>query len=221
MTDTLYLSRIHFPVTALGPGNRIGIWFQGCSIRCVGCISADTWAAGRGATTVAEVTDRIAPWLPFADGITITGGEPFEQPDALKSLLRNVKSVFAGDVLVYTGFPFERVKPLLDDAAGLIDALISEPFDISAGQSLPLRGSDNQKLYTFTNRVKKLYGYYELPAGDGPSDLDVMFDDDGTVWFAGIPKRGDFLRLKAALTSQGHFVATSEASWGDASDTKG
>ena len=38
----LALSRMHFPVTTLGPGNRIGIWVQGCTIRCPGCVSADT-----------------------------------------------------------------------------------------------------------------------------------------------------------------------------------
>ena len=51
------LSRLHFPVTTLGPGRRIGIWFQGCSIRCPGCISADTWAFR---TAAAMVTDVLA-----------------------------------------------------------------------------------------------------------------------------------------------------------------
>lgn len=42
----MILSRLHFPVTTLGPGRRIGVWFQGCSIRCAGCISRDTWETG-------------------------------------------------------------------------------------------------------------------------------------------------------------------------------
>ena len=57
MTARIALSRIHFPVTTLGPGRRIGIWFQGCSIRCPGCISMDTWAQGRGNTTIEEVVE--------------------------------------------------------------------------------------------------------------------------------------------------------------------
>ncbi|HAU1321526.1 TPA: radical SAM protein, partial [Legionella pneumophila] len=44
----IYISRVHFPVTTLGPGHRIGIWFQGCSIRCPGCISTDTWNINKG-----------------------------------------------------------------------------------------------------------------------------------------------------------------------------
>ncbi|WP_461325238.1 4Fe-4S cluster-binding domain-containing protein [Bradyrhizobium diazoefficiens] len=48
MTIRISVSRIHFPVTTLGPGRRLGIWFQGCSIRCPGCISMDTWMEGAG-----------------------------------------------------------------------------------------------------------------------------------------------------------------------------
>jgi anaerobic ribonucleoside-triphosphate reductase activating protein len=79
---SIALSRLHFPVTTLGPGRRIGIWLQGCSIRCPGCISADTWAAAQGQTTTEAVVDAIILWLPDAEGITVSGGEPFDQPEA-------------------------------------------------------------------------------------------------------------------------------------------
>ena len=103
MTASIALSRIHFPVTTLGPGRRIGIWFQGCSIRCPGCISMDTWAPGRGITTIDEVVNAVAQWLPVADGITISGGEPFDQPIALLDLLGRLRSLTA-------------VKPMLERA---------------------------------------------------------------------------------------------------------
>ena len=86
MTE-LALSRIHFPVTMLGPGMRIGIWFQGCSIRCSGCISLDTWASERGITSVEAVFQTMQPFLPHADGLTVSGGEPFDQPLALVRFL--------------------------------------------------------------------------------------------------------------------------------------
>jgi hypothetical protein len=34
-----------------------------------------------------QVLKRISSWLPHADGITISGGEPFDQPEALQDLL--------------------------------------------------------------------------------------------------------------------------------------
>ncbi len=67
----LSLSRVHFPVTTLGPGRRLGIWFQGCSIRCPGCISADTWGPGRRRIALARLLADIQPWLEQAEGITV------------------------------------------------------------------------------------------------------------------------------------------------------
>lgn len=55
----LALSRMHFPVTTLGPGDRIGIWFQGCSIRCTGCISKDTWDPEINHINISEVENLL------------------------------------------------------------------------------------------------------------------------------------------------------------------
>ena len=67
---SIAISRVHFPVTTLGPRRRLGIWMQGCSIRCPGCISADTWATGRGVVALPQLLCQIAPWLDEAEGIT-------------------------------------------------------------------------------------------------------------------------------------------------------
>lgn len=196
------ISRIHYPVTTLGPGRRIGIWFQGCSIRCEGCISVDTWRHGRGKTSVAEVIERLKGWEGVADGVTITGGEPFEQSSALVELVRRIDQEFDLDVLVYTGYPRAQVQGTLDLVAGCIDALVSEPFDHWETDVLPIRGSDNQILHFLTSRGTSLFSEYDTPS-DNPT-LDAMFDRDGTVWFCGIPKRDDLRRLQVILQSKGH-----------------
>lgn len=208
--NTIYISRIHFPVTALGPGRRVGIWFQGCSIRCPCCISVDTWAADRGRTFVEDVMAAIGVWIDDADGVTISGGEPFDQPDALLELLHQLRKRFAGDILVYSGYQFDELITCLDNADGCIDALISGPFDHAAPQSLPLRGSDNQCLHTLTMLGEQRFMKYEQPQSDQPASLDVMFDEDGTVWFAGIPRRDDFSSLRNLLEQDGHRTFTSE-----------
>lgn len=205
------LSRVHFPVTTLGPGRRVGIWLQGCSIRCAGCISADTWAPGRGLTTVDEVVRAITPWLEEADGITISGGEPFDQPAALLALLRALRERTPVDTLVYSGHTFEFLVPTLSAAAGLIDALISEPYDRSAPQSLALRGSDNQRLHCLTEQGVRRFSQYERRAEEGDRRFDVMFDASGEVWLAGIPARDDIRRLGDVLTAAGHRAVFSEA----------
>ena len=55
----LQLNKAHFPVTALGPGRRIGIWVQGCSIQCPGCVSLDTWKPDR---SKAIEVDALIAW---------------------------------------------------------------------------------------------------------------------------------------------------------------
>ena len=209
MTD-LFLSRLHFPVTTLGPGRRIGLWVQGCSIRCPGCISADTWARGRQATTVSSLLAAMAPWLGSADGLTLTGGEPLEQAMALETLLRALRGRFAGDVLLYSGRPRAAAlgHPLVK--SGLIDAIIPEPYDRTAPQTRALRGGDNQPMILLTPLGRARFG----PLIDAPPEraLDVMFEltgDRPTVWFAGIPAPGDFARLEKRLRREGHTVNTS------------
>lgn len=205
----LRLSRVHFPVTSLGPGKRVGIWFQGCSIRCAGCISADTWSAAHGETTLADLLERVADYLPHADGVTISGGEPFEQPDALVALLAALRSTTSGDILVYSGHPIESLTSTLAKAAGLIDALITDPFEVHSAHSRPLRGSDNQRMHLLTSLGRERFAQYERPLTAQDKSLDVMFDEDGSVWFAGIPDRGDFQRLRDLLNDEGHLVQIS------------
>jgi anaerobic ribonucleoside-triphosphate reductase activating protein len=205
------VSRLHFPVTTLGPGRRVGVWVQGCSLRCPGCVSADTWPAGRGMTTVEAVVQAVEPWLREADGITVSGGEPFEQPVALLALLRELRARTPADVLVYSGHPVEAIAPWLARAKGLIDALISDPYVEEAPQTLPLRGSDNQRLHLLTDLGRSRFAEHQRPAAAPERRFDVMFDADGQVFLAGIPPRGDLARLRAALAAAGHAAWTSQA----------
>jgi anaerobic ribonucleoside-triphosphate reductase activating protein len=212
----LSLSRLHFPVTTLGPGRRVGIWLQGCSIRCPGCISADTWHATLGRTTVEAVIEALLPWLSEAEGITVSGGEPFDQPEALKVLLRKLRRLTPADILVYSGHPFEAITGWLRENPGLIDALISEPYDEHAEQTLALRGSDNQRIHFLTELGSARFASFERPALSDDRRFDVMFDADGTVWLAGIPARDDIRRLREAMRALGHDVVFSEAKSGEA-----
>jgi anaerobic ribonucleoside-triphosphate reductase activating protein len=199
----VFLSRAHFPVTTLGPGQRLGIWFQGCSIRCPGCISVDTWAFGQGEIEVSEFLESVAPWIAMADGITITGGEPFDQVDALFELLSKLRTVTSSDVLIFTGYPREHLPPL-ERFAGLVDGLMTDPYRADLPQQLALRGSDNQRLHCLTQRGAERFREYERSRTQSDNRLDVLVDESGTVWMAGIPRRGDMPRLIANLRALGH-----------------
>ncbi|CAI3805022.1 hypothetical protein GLGCALEP_03634 [Pseudomonas sp. MM221] len=182
----LSLSRVHFPVTTLGPGRRLGIWFQGCSIRCPGCISADTWGPGKRRVGIAQLLAQLTPWLAEAEGITLSGGEPFDQFPALLALLQGLRQSSPLDILVYSGYSLEHLQPQLQQAEGLIDALISDPFDQRSEQSLALRGSDNQRLNLLTSLGRERLASYQRPMQPADQALDLMFDENGSVWMAGI-----------------------------------
>lgn len=202
------VSRIHFPITTLGPGRRLGVWLQGCSIRCPGCISVDTWDTGVGEVGLDRLLEAVALHADKADGLTVSGGEPFDQPDALAALLREWRELSDRSALVFTGRELVDIAPWLERNPGLVDAVMAGPFRSDLPQTLALRGSDNQRLHTLTPLGAELSAF-DRPAGGSDRRLDVMFDEEGDAWMAGIPARGDLARLRRALTAAGHRAATS------------
>ncbi|MDR1662351.1 MAG: radical SAM protein [Azoarcus sp.] len=195
----LALSRVHFPVSALGPGRRVGIWFQGCSRRCPGCISPDTWKFARAALSVADCIRSLDHCLRRCDGVTLTGGEPLDQIAALKALARALKKHYSKSIFLFTGHAYAEALPLLSMLSPDIDAAMCGPYEASQPQTLALRGSDNQTLHCFTPLGESEFSSYERRAEARDKRLDAMFDADGSVWFAGIPARGDMKRLNRFL----------------------
>ena len=204
------LSRLHFPIRSLGPGARIGIWLQGCSIRCPGCISPDTWAEGTGETTVARVLDRLNEWAGEAEGLTVSGGEPLDQPAALAELLAGWRKISDGPVLLFTGYRWAVAERWFAGHPGLVDAVIAGPFVRTAGAALAMRGSDNQSLHILSGRGE-CFRQFDRPRTPGDRRLDVMFDEDGSVWLAGIPEKDDLERLRDILALDGHSLVMSSA----------
>lgn len=209
MVLTVGISRVHFPVTTLGPGKRLGIWFQGCSLRCEGCISVDTWATAKTLIPIDQLMMALSSYIPLVDGITISGGEPFDQFDALLAIVAQLREKTEVDILVYTGYSIENIADKLQQIKPYIDVLISDPFQRQNSQTLRLRGSDNQRLHCFTSQAKEKYAYYQQVVTTNDKVLDVMFDAEGVVWFAGIPKRDDFIKLQTILKQQGHQLKVS------------
>jgi anaerobic ribonucleoside-triphosphate reductase activating protein len=171
----------------------------------------DTWAARPADATVEGLLGGLAEVAAKADGLTVTGGEPFDQPDALLALLDGWRQMARGDVIVFSGYPVETIAPTLERCSGWIDLLVADPFVVSAGHTKPLRGSDNQRLLGLTRRGRRLASLYRRSIEPADRVLDILFDDHtGEVFMAGIPQPGDMRRLAEALTGQGHVAAVSE-----------
>jgi len=221
------INKAHFPVTVLGPGTRIGIWMQGCRIHCRGCVSQDTWAADPGReTTVA----RLITWCRQVttgagkafDGVTISGGEPFDQPLSLSKLLDALASWRAGgapdfDILCYSGYSLATLRRKHQALLDKLDALIPEPFVESEPLANLWRGSANQPLVLLSDRGRARFAQYaSAPADAFGKRIQVGVDPDAVesgrrVWFVGIPARGDMEALETLCAERG--VELAKVSW--------
>ena len=203
---------MHYPVTVLGPGRRVGIWLQGCSIGCPGCISRDTWDSDGGQNYAIE--DVVARCHAYAadglDGITISGGEPFEQPLSLAALLTALRAWRQDeprnfDILCYSGLPLKRLKSAHGDILELLDAVIPEPFKERRPLGPTWQGSNNQPLIPLSPLGRERYQAYldgTLPVSKG-----MQFSvEDGPIWMIGIPARNDMEEISAELAANGLYL---------------
>ena len=212
---TLLLAKAHHPVTTLGPGRRAGIWTQGCTIHCPGCLSRDTWEADP-ATAIPVAT--VLGWLRSldrVDGVTISGGEPFQQPDALRELLTGIRAWAPPDVdvLVYSGYALSRLRGSAwsRELLELCDAVVAGPYVDrlnAADMGQRWRGSANQRIIAVSELGRKRYG--DAECGATQPHMQVSVEDD-RIYYIGIPRRGDMERLTERLSLSG--IHGGEVSW--------
>jgi anaerobic ribonucleoside-triphosphate reductase activating protein len=143
--------------------------------------------------------------------VTISGGEPFDQLPGLTTLLKEIHKRHETNVLVFSGYPYETLLESEPSWGGLIDALVSDPFVEAIAQTKSLRGSDNQRLHCLTPTGHALFSCYDRSITEADKRLDIMFDEDGTVWLAGIPTRGDMAKFRELLREEGHLAQMTEA----------
>lgn len=135
-----------------GPGIRLVVFTQGCSHHCPGCHNPETHPFEGG--TLVEVNDILNQVRsnPLLDGITLSGGDPFEQAETLSELSKEVKTMGL-NVITYTGYTFEYILKNKDKNKGwdkLIshtDLLVDGRFEIEKkSMLLKFRGSENQRI---------------------------------------------------------------------------
>jgi anaerobic ribonucleoside-triphosphate reductase activating protein len=164
-----------------GPGERFVVWLQGCSLRCPGCWNPDTWA--HLPRTLVRPSDLAATVLATQgiEGITLTGGEPFEQAGGLVPLVERVRADGL-TVMAFTGFELEEL------AAGCQRSLLALCDVVVAGRyrrearspDLAWRGSANQKVHFLTDR----YGPAPMPSA---TSCEVHIRPDGSMDVTGFP----------------------------------
>ena len=211
------LNKLHFPVTALGPGRRIGIWFQGCTIGCAGCLSRDTWEARPShVSSVDAIMDWVSEAAPDGfDGATISGGEPFQQPAALGHLLDRLAAMRSGehdfDLLAYSGYPLKTLQRRHADILGRLDAIIPGRYiERQAGGGI-WRGSRNQEIVALSERGRAVYSAEALQTREDTPRPFQLCVTETAVWYIGVPNAGHMQVIEAAAAKRG--IALRGASW--------
>ena len=147
----LYLFRLYHDSTVDGPGRRSVVQVAGCSIRCIGCYVPETHEGANGKfVSIDEIVGDIESRRVLHDGVTILGGEPFDQAESLEVLVAGLK---ANDyhLCIYTGYTLESliarnsesVNRILETVDLLVDGAFDRNLTRNAGE---YRGSSNQRL---------------------------------------------------------------------------
>ena len=79
---------------AEGPGRRVALWVQGCSLRCAGCCNPEMFAPDAGPELELDaVVERVrAAARRGVEGLSILGGEPTEQAASVAAIARAARA---------------------------------------------------------------------------------------------------------------------------------
>lgn len=199
MDGFIYLASVLTGVHTLGPCGKKGrtvLWLSGCRRGCPGCMSPDFQVQKQDdCISVESLMTRLQGAADLCNGrVTISGGEPFEQPHGLGILCRELRSAGAMDILIYTGFTLNELKNRkdadIDTALRLCDVLIDGPYQRDKNIGTPMRGSANQRLHYLSDsaELRRQYEAYQKRK----NQLEIFASPDGTIQVAGIwPGEGE------------------------------
>ena len=132
-----------------GPGFRYAIFVQGCSHHCPGCHNPHTHDPNGGhLQDVSEMIEAMGK-DPMLSGVTLSGGEPFEQAGALLPIARAAREKGL-ELAAYTGYLYEQLLADNGDRRALLalcDVLIDGPYiDEKRNLDIRFKGSENQRI---------------------------------------------------------------------------
>lgn len=190
----LNIAEICSVTNTLGPGQRFAIWVQGCCFSCQNCIAPD-WIPNKTAIIMEpEKLTHLILSTPGTQGVTISGGEPMLQADALLELLILLKQKQALSVICFTGFTlaqlYAKSDPSINGLLEQIDVLIDGQYIPALNDDRGWRGSSNQVVHFLTPRHQAEASLFV----DRNRDIEIHLQADGAL-IVGIPSQS----LKAVI----------------------
>ncbi len=183
MNDKLRLYMTAPCSEVLGPYKRFIVWVQGCKRRCKGCIAKDSWALDGGELVEVDTIVQQILRQENIEGITISGGEPFLQQDALCELISKVREHKNVGVIIYTGMKYSEIENTA--LAHSADLIIDGEYVEELNDNKSLRGSSNQNVLCLTERYKDIISEYYGIQG---RKIELILAD-GITKMIGIPSK--------------------------------
>ena len=130
-----------------GTGFRDVLFVNYCPHHCEGCHNPESWDKANGKDiTIEEAFENLTK--SEITNVTFSGGEPFEQAEALTILAKMLKQK-GKTIWIYSGYTFEQIVKdetklkLLE----LCDVLVDGKFEINnKGLNMRFKGSYNQRI---------------------------------------------------------------------------
>ena len=130
-----------------GTGFRDVLFVNYCPHHCEGCHNPESWDKANGKDiTIEEAFENLTK--SEITNVTFSGGEPFEQAEALAILASMLKEK-GKTIWVYSGYTFEQLikDPVKLKLLELCDVLVDGKFEINnKGLNMRFKGSYNQRI---------------------------------------------------------------------------
>lgn len=136
---------------ANGPGIRTTIFVTGCTHKCPNCFNEEYQDFSFGDPWTPKETDEVIKDLRLDEvkGLTVLGGEPFQNEVDLLQVIRDIKKEVQKEIWIFSGYTYEEIlkdqdkKKLLEECDVLVDGKFVEALK---DLSLRFRGSSNQRI---------------------------------------------------------------------------
>lgn len=171
--------------SAEGPHERLALWVAGCDLACPGCCNPELFDPNSGRLLdLVEIHALLDRAVTNVEGITVLGGEPLQQIEAVTWLLREAKARQLG-TLLFTGYTLDEARTLegFDMLWAHVDTLVDGRFDARRpDRTRRFIGSANQGLQHHTSR------YRDPALWRGPARIEARVDPRGHVELHGLPR---------------------------------
>lgn len=166
-----------------GPGKRVLLFLQGCSIHCEGCVNRHLWDFGKGKNATSEEIISFCRDN-HVEGITLHGGEPLDQSEGLYPIVKALKKE-QFTVILFTGYTKRELNIGQKRVWNLSDIVVCGRFDLKKRNVyLQFRGSINQRII----RRKGKYKHYQVQ--DGTTVAILTIDLEGNLNIKGFYTEG-------------------------------